>query len=119
MKAIGRRRARSVGGVATLCAVAATCWAVGAIPSASGATNNLFAKVSAAGGKQAGNGVTGIAHVSTGQYEVTFNRDVSGCAYVATTRHAFSQAIQVFTAGGHSSVNGVFIEVKNQGGGLT
>ena len=54
-----------------------------------------------------------------GQYEVTFSSNVSDCAYVATTVNANSQALQVFTAGGHLGANGVFVETKNQGGGLT
>jgi hypothetical protein len=54
-----------------------------------------------------------------GQYEVTFSTNVSGCAYVATTMNAYSQALGIFTAGGHLSPNGVYVETKNQGGGLT
>ena len=89
------------------------------VPLASAASSNLFAVSDAGGGKVAGNGVTGITHLGTGRYEVTFTKDVSRCAYVATTRHAFTQAIQVFTAGGHNSPQGVYVETKNQGGGLT
>jgi hypothetical protein len=44
---------------------------------------------------------------------------VSRCAYVATTINAHSQALQAFTAGGHLSADGVYVETKNQGGGLT
>src|SRR5580692_12507365 len=67
----------------------------------------------------AGNGVTGVTHIGTGQYEVTFSSNVSNCAYVATTINAYSQALQIFTAGGHLSADGVYVETKNQGGGLT
>ena len=63
--------------------------------------------------------MTGIAHLGPGRYEVTFTQDVSKCAYVATTKNAYTQAIQVFTAGGHNSPQGVYVETKNQGGGLT
>jgi hypothetical protein len=38
---------------------------------------------------------------------------------VATTINAYSQALQVFTAGGHLGADGVYVETKNQGGGLT
>jgi hypothetical protein len=38
---------------------------------------------------------------------------------VATTINSSSQALQVFTAGGHLSADGVYLETKNQGGGLT
>ena len=79
----------------------------------------LWAVVGTSGVLQRGNRATGVSHsAGSGQYEVTFNRNVRQCAYVATTRNAFSQAITVFTASGHSSVNGVFVEIKNQGGGL-
>ena len=83
------------------------------------ASANLFASVNANGTLAHGNGVSSVTHIGTGQYEVTFSANVSGCAYVATTVNAFSQALQVFTAGGHLSANGVFLQTKNQGGGLT
>ncbi len=82
-------------------------------------SDNLFAQVNAIGGLLAGNGVTGVKHLGTGQYEVTFSTDVSGYAYVATTVNAGSQTDQVFTAGGHLGSDGVYVETKNQGGGLT
>jgi hypothetical protein len=79
----------------------------------------LFANVSAAGALISGNGALSATKLGPGQYEVTFNINVSQCAYVATTANAYSQALQVFTAGGHLSDNGVYVETKNQGGGLT
>lgn len=88
-------------------------------PTASAASPNLFASVAADGTLVNGNGVSSVTHFNTGQYEVTFTSDVSGCAYVSTTQNAFSQALQSFTAGGHLSNSGVYLEVKNQGGGLT
>jgi len=66
-----------------------------------------------------GKGVTGVSHLGIGRYEVTFNRDLSRCAYVATTNNAYSQALTIFTASGHLSARGVYVETKNQGGGLT
>jgi hypothetical protein len=87
--------------------------------SASGSSSNLFATVGMTGNVIDGGGVTGATHIGTGQYEVTFNKDVSGCAYVASTQNAYSQALQIFTAGGHLSSDGVYVETKNQGGGLT
>jgi hypothetical protein len=78
----------------------------------------LFATVAADGTLVNGNGVSSVSHTVTGQYEVTFTSDVSGCSYVSTTHNAFSQAIQSYTAGGHLSGSGVYVEVKNQGGGL-
>ena len=87
-------------------------------PNASAASPNLFASVAANATLVNGNGVSSVTHIGGGQYEVTFTSDVSGCAYLSTTQNAFSQAIQSYTAGGHLSSSGVYVEVKNQGGGL-
>jgi hypothetical protein len=89
----------------------------GAAATASAA--NLFAKVSQTGTLISGGGVSRVSWLGPGQYEVTFASDVSQCAYVATTANAYSQALQAYTAGGHLSANGVYVETKNQGGGLT
>lgn len=80
---------------------------------------NLFARVSPTGTLLAGSGVSGVTLLGPGRYEVTFTTNVSHCAYVATTTNVYSQAIQAYTAGGHLSTNGVYVETKNQGGGLT
>jgi len=88
-------------------------------PTASAASPNLFASVAGNGTLINGNGVSSVTHIGTGQYEVTFTSVVSDCSYVSTTQNAFSQAIQSYTAGGHLSAAGVYVEVKNQGGGLT
>jgi len=87
-------------------------------PAALAASANLFATVAGNGTLVNGNGVSSVTHIGTGQYEVTFTSDVSACGYVSTTQNAFSQAIQSYTAGGHLSNSGVYVEVKNQGGGL-
>lgn len=96
-------------------AVAATVMS----PTASAASPNLFASVSLSGTLVNGNNVSTVTHIGTGRYEVTFTSDVSSCAYVSTTHNAYSQALQSFTAGGHLSTSGVYVETKNQGGGLT
>lgn len=81
---------------------------------------NLIAKVSQTGALVSGSGVSSVTKLGIGQYEVTFTSNVSSCAYVATTVNAYSQALTVFTAGGHiNPTNGVYVETKNQGGGLT
>jgi hypothetical protein len=103
---------------ATTTIVATAVVALGAAP-AQAASSNLFANVSLSGTLVAGNGVSSVTHLGTGQYEVTFSSNVSNCAYVATTHNAYSQALQIFTAGGHLSADGVYVETKNQGGGLT
>src|SRR5579862_1094569 len=111
------RLALAAGAVAAAIASAAT---VGAVPAQAYTTSsNLFASVNLNGTLAYGNGVTGVIHIGTGQYEVTFSADVQQCAYVATTINAYSQALQVFTAGGHLTADGVYVETKNQGGGLT
>lgn len=80
---------------------------------------NLLARVSAGGALISGSGVTSVSHLGGGRYEVTFNRNVSNCAFVAITANASAQALTVFTAGGHINANGVYVETKNQAGGLT
>ena len=112
------RRLLAAGAAAAAAAVAVVSVGLGAAP-AQAASANLFASVTASGTLAHGNGVTSVTHIGTGQYEVTFSSNVQSCAYVATTINAFSQALQVFTAGGHLSSGGVYVETKNQGGGLT
>jgi hypothetical protein len=105
--------------------IAAGALAMAAVPAAASAapaqptSGNLFASVTGSGTLAHGNRVTSVTHLGTGRYEVRFATDVRRCAYVATTINAHSQALQVFTAGGHLSENGVYLETKNQGGGLT
>ena len=83
------------------------------------ASAHIWAVVDQNGNLIHGNRSTGVVKLGPGQYEVSFNRNLTSCAYVATTRNAYSQAIQASTAGGHLSANGVYVETKNQGGGLT
>ena len=96
-------------------------FAAGADPAEASAlaVRQLWAVVGLNGTLTRGSRVTGTTKLGPGQYEVTFDRSVTGCAYVATTQNAYSQAITVFTASGHLSPNGVYVETKNQGGGLT
>jgi hypothetical protein len=99
-------------------AVAAAIGAVTALGSSASPPDPSFARVSANGTLRAGSPGVTVANVGPGQYEVTFPVNVSDCAYLSTTTKFFTQATQSFTAGGHNSVNGVFVETKNQGGGL-
>jgi hypothetical protein len=92
--------------------------AAGAAP-ARAPSVNLFASVAGDGTLITGDRVTHVTHFGTGRYEVRFSANVRRCAYVATTINAHSQALQIFTAGGHLSADGVYVETKNQGGGLT
>lgn len=100
-------------GVGTLAAVALPTPASAAPPS------TFQASVAADGSLTSGRGATSSVGNGTGQYEVTFNRSLQGCAYTATTVNASTQAVQAFVAGGHGSANGVYVETKNQGGGLS
>ena len=106
-------------GAAAAAIAAASAATLGAVPAQASTNTNLFASVNLNGTLAYGNRVTGVTHIGTGQYEVTFSADVQQCAYVATTINAYSQALQVFTAGGHLGADGVYVETKNQGGGLT
>src|SRR5215469_15926453 len=114
---LGLAAAAAVLAAAAAGAVATVAHAAPEAPAA--VPTNLWARVSGAGTLIAGSGVTGVTHTVTGQYEVAFAVNVRSCAYVATTVNAHSQALQVFTAGGHLSADGVYVETKNQGGGLT
>ncbi len=113
---IARLAAAAGAAVATIAGTAFA--ALGAAP-AQAAAANLFARVNANGTLAHGSGVTSVTHIGTGRYEVTFSANVRSCAYVAATINVSSQALQVFTAGGHLSADGVYVETKNQGGGLT
>jgi hypothetical protein len=89
----------------------------GAIGTAS--SSQLWASVDINGNLVHGSQVLSATHLGIGRYEVTFNRNVLGCAYVATPINAYSQALTIYTAGGHLGSGGVYVETKNQGGGLT
>ena len=91
---------------------------IGASP-VGAASPNLFARVAADGTLLAGPNVTGVTAFGSARYEVTFTEDVSSCAFIATTENGSSEALQAYTASGHLSPNGVYVETKNQGGGLT
>jgi hypothetical protein len=75
-----------------------------------------------AGNYVRGSGVTAFYHLGVGRWEVVFNRDLRACSYVATIGDPGSGLVynpgQVFTAGGHYSANGAYVETKNPGGGL-
>jgi hypothetical protein len=112
-------RLKLAAGAAVAAIAAASAAALGTVPAQATTNSNLFASVNLNGTLAHGNGVTGVTHISTGRYEVTFSANVQQCAYAATTISAYSQALQVFTAGGHLGADGVYVETKNQGGGLT
>lgn len=85
--------------------------------------DNRFAVVNADGSLIAGSQVTDMWREFTGQYVVYFNRDVSSCAFVATTAHYGSRAHIVSVSlipdvYGYDPY-GVFIETKGQDGGVS
>ena len=58
--------------------------ALGGAPATAYQSRILWAKVAPDGTLSAGNGATSSGILKTGQYEVTFNRSVSACAFEAT-----------------------------------
>jgi hypothetical protein len=82
----------------------------------------LYAVVNTDGSLVRGANVSKVAHLGTGRYEVTFNQDVSRCAYTATIGDPGNALVYypglIYTAGGHGSRQGVYVETKNTGGGL-
>jgi hypothetical protein len=106
-------------GAAAAAIAAASAATLGAVAAQASTGSNLFASVNLNSTLAHGNGVTGATPIGAGRYEVTFSADVAQCACVATTINARSQALQAFTAGGHLSADGVYVETKNQGGGLS
>jgi len=69
--------------------------------------------INASGTTGRGSGVTGSAKLATGQYEVVFNRDVTGCSYQATMSITQGEAVvQPRT----SVPNGVFVGTSTSAG---
>src|ERR1019366_5698862 len=64
-----------------------------------------------------------VTRFSPGRFEVSFNADVSACSYTASIGDPENALVYnpglVFTAGGHLSSKGVYVETKNLGGGLS
>lgn len=87
----------------------------------------LFAVVNGDGSQVRGANVISTTQLGPGRYEITFDQDVSGCAYTATIGDPANALVYypglVFTAGGHGAngpdPNGVYVETKNLGGGLS
>jgi hypothetical protein len=81
-----------------------------------------YAVVNATGGLVRGD-ARSVARLGVGRFEVTFAGPVSNCSYTATIGDPGNALVfnpgLVFTAGGHNSGNGVYVETKNLGGGLT
>jgi hypothetical protein len=83
---------------------------------------SLWVVARADGGVVRSSGLTGLTKLGVGRYEARFSQDVHACAYTATIGApgnglVFAPGL-VFTAGGHLSPEGVYVETKNLGGGL-
>jgi hypothetical protein len=104
--------------VTAVAAAVGTSWAgaASAAPAAATSDPNLFASVSATGTLVAGSAGTSVTSSSTGQYQVTFGQNVSGCAYTATTVNTSSQALMTWVATGGSAQQ-VSVETQEQDGG--
>jgi hypothetical protein len=72
----------------------------------------LWAVIGTGGAKLRGSGVTSSDNFATGNYEVIFNRNVTGCSYQAT-RSDTPGFIQVQPREGHP--NGVYVGVHTPG----
>lgn len=77
-----------------------------------------FAVVSSAGALVRGNGATGAVALSTGTYQVTFNKDVSKCGFAVTAGDpgagAVSGPVIATVALRAGNVNGLFIQTFDQ-----
>jgi hypothetical protein len=88
----------------------------------------LYALVNVNGSlARASSGVSSAQYGTPGTFEVTFNQDVSGCAYTVTIGSASTAIVTgpglVYanggrTSGGSPDNHGVYIETKNTAGGL-
>jgi hypothetical protein len=80
----------------------------------------LFAVVDRTGVVARGKGVVSAARLTTGQYEVIFNRNVRNCAYVATIGDVDAVGIEttgeITTVGRFGNVRGVFVTTHNSSG---
>jgi hypothetical protein len=81
----------------------------------------LLGVIEANGAKNRGLHVVSSAHLGTGQYQVIYDRTVSGCAYVAsvgttTNGGSINLPVQITTATRAGNPSGVFIFIHNQNG---
>lgn len=87
-----------------------------------GCACTLFAVVDANGSLGRNFRAFSSQRFSTGQYEVVFNRDVSGCAYVATIGNPGNDTIplpgEIAVAGRLGDTDAVFIATYNSDGNL-
>ena len=81
----------------------------------------LYATINADGSRAHDLGVSSAARLGTGTYQVIFNNDMQGCAYVATIGNAGAGTaaqgtVDVALRAGNNL--GVFVETKDLAGAL-
>jgi len=85
-----------------------------------GCACTLFAVVDAEGSLERGFRAFSSQRFSTGQYEVVFNRNVSGCAYVATIGDPGDDTVpppgEIAVVGRFGDADAVFIATYNSNG---
>jgi hypothetical protein len=83
----------------------------------------VFAAINADGTKLRGKAVASTAHLSTGTYDIRFNRNISTCAWTATVgigSFGGSTGPAIVTATGRAGTNnGLFVNTYNTAGTLT
>lgn len=93
---------------------------LGMVPSAAVADGiGRHVVLTSAGVVARGRGVGSAARTSAGRYQVIFDRDVRGCAYIATIGDAGAAAPpqgEISTSALASNVNGVSVRTENSGG---
>ncbi|MFN2616379.1 MAG: hypothetical protein ABR581_04555 [Thermoleophilaceae bacterium] len=93
---------------------------LGTVPRADGV--NRYAVVSSAGIVARSRGLSSAVRTSAGHYQAIFNRDVRGCAYVATLGSVGATGPtngEVSVASLASNVNGVSVRTANSNGTAT
>jgi hypothetical protein len=92
---------------------------LGVVPQAEGLSHH--AVVTAQGILTRGRGVSSAARTAVGRYQVIFNRDIRGCAYVASLGAGSAEAPpegQATTGGVSTNVNAVAIRTESSNGTL-
>jgi hypothetical protein len=86
-------------------------------------SSGLWAVIGPTGSVVRGDGVVTAAQNSTGAYNVVFNEDVAGCAFLATLGTVGSSGFAgpgvATVAGAHGVPNGVFVSTYNATGATT
>ncbi len=93
------------------------------VPTSFGPQSTVWVLAAADGRVSRSSGLVGLIRLGVGRYEARFRQDVSECAYTASVGDTGNRLVYnpglVFTAGGHISPNGVYVETKNLSGGLS